>query len=99
MLVITRLGPAAGQAVARAPIAAVAKARRGDVLNLVDEAAPFVIHDDDAALSHRRDVGSAAAARQTNALAVLFDPVSIQIAKAVDLRAADEAEIDSPALQ
>ena len=54
-----------------------------------------MVHDDDAALGHRRDVGGAAASWQADAFAVLFDPVRIQIAEAIDFSAADKAEIDA----
>src|ERR1700752_2547246 len=58
-----------------------------------------MIHDDDAALGHRRDIGGTAAAGQAEAFAVLFDPVGVQVAEAIDFSAADKTELDPSRLQ
>src|SRR5262249_38806634 len=68
-------------------------------MNLGSKTPLLMVHNDNAALGHRRDVGGAAAARQAGSFAVLFDPVRIQIAEAVHLRAADKAEVDRIGLQ
>ena len=68
-------------------------------MHLADEASLLVIHDDDAALRQRRNVGGAAASGEARALAVLLDPMGVQVAEAVDLRAAYESQIHSAGLQ
>src|SRR5215471_13334990 len=68
-------------------------------MNLGRKTALLMVHNDNAALGHRRDVRGAAAARQAGSFSVLFDPVRIQIAEAIDLRAADKAEVDPIGLQ
>jgi len=62
--------------------------------NARNEAALFMIHDDDAAFCHGGDIRGAAATRQANRFVFLFHPVSIEVAEPVDLGAADETEID-----
>src|SRR5918992_3163936 len=80
----------ADKPIASAPIAAVAIAGRGDVMNSRWETAAFVVHDDDAPLGHCRDIRGAAAAGQADPFAVLFNPVGIQVAETIHFRAADK---------
>src|SRR5258707_3587378 len=63
------------------------------------EAALLMIQDEDPALGNRRDMGGAAAAGQAEAFAVLFDPMVVQVAKAIDFSAADKTELDPSGLQ
>src|SRR5436190_568284 len=77
-------GATTGQILPFPPLPAIAEPRRRNVPNLRDETAAFVIHDDDAAARHGGDIGSAAASGQTNALAVFFYPVRVEIPETVD---------------
>ena len=61
MLVMTRLGPPPDSPLCFAPISPVAVARGRDVMNLGRKAPFLMVHDDDTALRHRRDVRGAAA--------------------------------------
>ena len=68
-------------------------------MDFVRKPAPLVIHDHDAALRHGRDIRGPAASGKAGSFAVVFHPMGIQIAEAVDLRAADKTEIDAASLQ
>src|SRR4029077_2691458 len=91
--------PCARQALLFAPITALAKTGRGDVAYSWDEASPLVIHNNNAMLRHRRDVRRSAAAGQARSFSVVFHPVCFEVAKAIDLGASDETEIDAARLQ
>ena len=67
-------------------------------MNFRHKTSPLVVHNNNAAPRHRRDVRGASAARQTNSFSVLFHPVRVKIAEAIDLSAADKTEIDPAAL-
>ena len=99
MLVMTRLGPPPDKFFRFRHSPPRTESRRCNIPNLRDETTPFVIHDDDAAPRHGGDIGGAAASRQTNALAIFFYPVRVEVAEAVEFSAADEAEIDPAALE
>ena len=66
----------------------------------LDEGARVVSHDDEDAPAAGRDLGGAAAAGQSDfGLVVRADHRAVQIAEAIDLRAAEEADRDPAALQ
>ena len=66
------------------PSGTVAVARRCDVAHLGRKTALLMIHDDNAALCHRRDVGGAAASGRRMRLPFSSTLVSVEIAKAVN---------------
>ena len=84
----------------RAMVAALAVAERGDEIELVDEAALALRHDDENLAAGSGDLRRAAAARQPHLrLVVGADHRRVEIGVLVDLRAAEKADGDAPALQ
>ena len=84
----------------RAVIAALAVAERGDEVELLDEAARRLAHDDEDLAAGGGDLRRAAAAGQPHLrLVVGADHRGVEVGEAVDLRAAEEADGDAPALQ
>ena len=81
-------------------VAALAVAERGDEIELADEAARRLPHDDEDLAAGDGDFRRAAAAGQPRLrLVVGADHRGVEIGEAVDLRAAEEADRDAAALQ
>ena len=98
--VTSLVGPLVLIAEPGAVVAALAVAERGDEVELVDEAARRLPHDDEDLAAGDRDLRRAAAAGQPHLrLVVGADHRGVEIGEAVDLRAAEEADRDAPALQ
>ncbi len=68
-------------------------------MHLGGKSPALVVHDDDTAPCHRGDVRCAAASRQARTFAVFRHPVSVQIPKSIDFRAANKSQIDPSLLQ
>src|SRR5215467_1581657 len=84
---------------ARAVIAALAVTERGEEVDLLDEAAFEVVHDDEDLAARGRDLGRAAAARQPCLrLVIVAHHRSVEVGEPVDLRAAEEADSNAAAL-
>ncbi len=92
--------PLARQAEALARVAALAMADRGDEGQLVDEGAVRLLEDDQHFLGAAGDFRRAAGSRQAHlGLAVVADHGGVDVAEAVDLGRAEEADVDPSALQ
>ena len=92
--------PAAAEPDPLAPARAVAEAGRGDEVHPVAEAVLLLRHDHHEAPGQARDVAAAAAAGQAHRRpAPVADVGRVQVAEAVDLGAADEAQVDEPLLE
>src|ERR1700694_4261203 len=73
----------------------VAVAGAGAVVDFFAEAVAVVLHDDGEALGEGGDVGTAAAAGEADFGGVpVADEGGVQVAVAINFRAADEAEVD-----
>ncbi len=73
----------------------VAVAGAGDVVDFFAQAVAVVLHDDGEALGEGGDVGAAAAAGEADfGVVPVADEGGVQVAVAVNFRAADEAEMD-----
>ena len=83
-----------------AVIAAFAVAERGDEVELLDEAARRLAHDDENLAAGAGDFRRAAAAGKPRLrLVVGTDHGGVEIGEAIDLRAAEEADGKAAALQ
>ncbi|MNR13761.1 hypothetical protein D3C85_1301870 [compost metagenome] len=81
-------------------VAALAEADRGDEVELVDEAAMTLLEDDQHFLGAAGDFRGAAGAGQAHLRReVVADHGGVDVAELVDLRRAEEADVDAPALQ
>src|SRR6266513_5484917 len=81
---------------APAPVGrAVAMTRRGDERDALDQAAPLVGHERHPPPAQDRDVRASPAPRQLHSWPLRrADVRSVEVAVTVDLRAADESEVD-----
>ena len=98
--VTSRVGPLGRHAEPLAMAGAIAVAQRGDEIELVDERALALRHDDEHLAAGGGDLRRAAAARQPHLrLVVGADDRGVEVGEAVDLGAAEEADGDAAALQ
>ena len=95
-----QLRPAAGQAQPSAAVAAGQVAGAGEKIQLLDERAALQTHDHERALRVDRDFAGAAAARQAHLrFGVVADDGGVEVAVAIDLRAAEQRDLDQAPLQ